>query len=205
MKETHEIDARKRYLTEREEDRPSRFRLSMRAKMMICGIALVGFIIVACVSGMSRLGCADLSPRALKAARQWTSRLKGLSQQGTVGEIAEEVVSKLDFSPYLSPQEEEINFGGYVGQEVYDKIRYGVMEGRISWAYPDASALRGVVYRVKCLATLPITVFLQHVHNGVEKTFDRTWMLQIDLDLEIDADQKRVLAWTVGPETFLGS
>lgn len=188
-----------------------RFSLSMRTKSMILGLGLILLIVVACQSGISRLGYSDLSPRALKTAKRWTSKLGTLSQQSkqTMDDVAARVASRLQFSPYLSPEQVQMGLQFQIQEIVQNQVKDAIRERRAIWTYSEPESLSQTVYQVQCFTTLPVKVHIQYVTGSPTSSRDekreihRSWTVHIQLDLEIDADQRKVLAWKVGKMTHL--
>jgi len=180
-----------------EEPKPLKLTLSMRRKTLVWGATLSLITMVAFASGISRLGQTDLSPRALRTASRWTARAAALSERAE--EIADGVVPFLDLSDQMPA--EDLGLEPKTRVIIRDQIVDALRERRAKWSYAEPFPLGYTEYRVQCSTTLPVSVYVRF-SRGV---FAAEWSLHVDIELDIDADRRKVTAWRIAPDTTLNA
>ncbi len=173
---------------------PCGFGVSMRTRMMVGSTILLVVMVVACGSGISRLGSTDLSVRALRAARHWTAGTSTLSDLSA--QIADRVISVLDFSPYIPPEDAGM-LENAVRHAIRDEVRGALQGRRVQWSYSDPVCVGFPLYKVQCSTDVLIKVQIGYVKDGSRTIFNQTRTLHISIDLEVDADRMKSWGWMV--------
>jgi hypothetical protein len=173
----------------------------MRRKALIWGATLSFVMIIAFASGISRLGQTDLSPRALRTASRWTARAAALSERAE--EIADGVIPFLDLSDQMP--DEDLDLEPKASVIVRDQIVDALRERRAKWSYGEAFPLGYAEYRVQCSTTLPVDVYIRFNRGAGPEVFEATWSLHVEIELDIDADRRKVTAWRITPDTILNT
>jgi len=177
-------------------------QFSMKTKLIVTIIILTGLIILACGTGMSRLGRTNMTRSATKIAERYLNQLASLSRDSrdTADRIASETVQRIDLSPYLTDVEKAIGlFRSAILQEMHSQVRYALAERKAQWKTSKVRLLQGYTCRVTAHASIHVNVHM----SASTGDFDREWTLHIELELEVEADQGKIISWAVGNNTYL--
>jgi hypothetical protein len=177
-------------------------RMSMRSRLVITGILLFILIGFALVSGGFRLGPSNLSPRALKTASNWVSKLHTLSDRSE--ELASSIVKRLDFSKYLTPEEREMgSVHTAIQQSVQNQITGACQQRGLVWEFDDPIAMNATTYQLISRTSMPTIIRVEYVLDRAQKTVEASGDISISIIFIIDADQKKIISWQISQDTTI--
>ncbi len=174
--------------------------LTMRRKMLVLSAILLVSLAVGFITGVSRLGPVNLSPRALRIAERWTDRI------GTLSDLAEEVADRtvptLNISSTLPGEGANIGLDKAVRTAIREQIKDALRERHVKWSLSKPRELQNMQFTVVCSTTLPIFVRVRYNANGYQ-VFEREWVLKLWIQLEVDADRGNVRNWSIDRRSSL--